>query len=225
MLAMFVSLSGTAVASIIISSNHQVAAHVIAGAKGPKRDNKNLIAGSVGGSDLHADAVSGAKVQNGSLTGADVKNGSLTGSDLTNGSVGFGKLALPKISFSGQGTDPLDFAPHHTVLALDGVTIGVSCLPDGSLPVLQMWVKSSSAGTLRGSSADGTDGNTASLLVVDKSVTSTYVGFASVMTGTLVGQFIFSSAHRVIAITLDGKAVGSSPGSCDMHGTAVPAPN
>lgn len=225
-LALFVSLSGTAAASIIISSNHQVASHVIAGANAPSGDNKNLVLGSVGGADLHANAVSGAKVADGSLSGADVKNGSLTGSDLANGSVGYGKLKLPKISWSRSATDPIDTAPHHTALSIDGVTIGVSCRPDTNLSVLEVFVTSASGGTMRGSytlGSDGTTGNT--LTIVDKTVSSTAVRFAAAEHATLVGQFTYSNSSRVIAFTLDGAALDGSPGSCNLHGVAVPAPN
>jgi len=76
-LALFVSLSGTALAAVVITSNHQVAAHTIAGANGPAGDNKNLVPGSVGSPDLHSNAVTSAAVANDSLTGADVKESTL----------------------------------------------------------------------------------------------------------------------------------------------------
>lgn len=218
-LALFLSLSGTAAAAIIISSNHQVASHVIAGANAPKGDNRNLISGSVGNSDLHANAV----------TGTTVKNGSLTGSDIANGSIGYGKLKLPMIAWSGVNTDPVDFTPHHTALTIDGVTIGVSCMPDTGLTVLQLWVTSTSAGTMRGSYVLGSDGSSNNTVnIVDKSLpASTTVDIAGVESATLVGQFTYSNASRVIAFTLDGKTINgaSGSGSCDLHGTALPTPN
>ena len=61
-LALFIALGGTAVASVLITSNRQVAAHTIAGANAPSGDNRNLIGGSVGTSDLHNGAVSPAKL-------------------------------------------------------------------------------------------------------------------------------------------------------------------
>lgn len=218
-LALFLSLSGTAAAAIIISSNQQVASHVIAGANAPSGDNKNLISGSVGHSDLHANAV----------TGANVANGSLTGSDVTNGSIGYGKLKLPRIIWSGANTDPVNSASHHTALTIDGVTIGVNCWPDAGLSVLQLWVTSTSPGTLRGSyvlGSDGTTNNTVAL--VDKALpAATAVNFAGAERATLVGQFTYSSSSRVIALMLDAKTINgaSGSGSCNLHGTALPAPN
>ncbi|HET8602942.1 MAG TPA: hypothetical protein VFM09_03380 [Marmoricola sp.] len=218
-LALFLSLSGTAVAAILVSSNGQVAPHVIAGAAAPSGDNRNLISGSVGSSDLHASAV----------TGTAVKNGSLTGSDLAKGSIGYGKLTLPMISWSGVNTDPIDFAPHHTALSLDGVTLGVSCLADTGQSVLELWLTSPSAGTLRGSYALGSDGSSNNpVSIIDRSLpASTPVNVVGVENTTLVGQLTYSNANRVIAISLDGGTVNGVPGSgsCNLHGTALPTPN
>jgi len=60
-LALFISMTGTALAAVIITSNDQVAAHTIAGANAPAGDNENLISGSVGTSDLHGNAVTGPR--------------------------------------------------------------------------------------------------------------------------------------------------------------------
>ena len=69
-LALFFSLSGTALAAVIISKNSQVAAHTIAGANAPSGDNKNIIAGSLGTSDLHSGAVTTSKVASHAVTAA-----------------------------------------------------------------------------------------------------------------------------------------------------------
>lgn len=61
-LALFVSLSGTAVASIVITKNDQVGPHTIAGANAPTGDTQNLIRGSVGSRDLHKGAVTAQKI-------------------------------------------------------------------------------------------------------------------------------------------------------------------
>jgi hypothetical protein len=76
-------------------------------ASAPRGDNKNLIAGSVGTSDLH----------NGAVTSSAVKDGSATGADLRNATLSINKLDLPQIAFSGPGADPDDFAPHHTAVS------------------------------------------------------------------------------------------------------------
>jgi hypothetical protein len=69
-LALFFSLSGTALAAVIITKNSQVAANTIAGAKAPSGDNKNIIAGSLGTSDLHSGAVTTSKVASQAITAA-----------------------------------------------------------------------------------------------------------------------------------------------------------
>jgi hypothetical protein len=62
LVALFFSLSGTALAAVIVTPNSQVAAHVIAGANAPTGDNKNLVPGSVGTSDPRAAAVTSGKL-------------------------------------------------------------------------------------------------------------------------------------------------------------------
>lgn len=107
-LALFVSLSGTALAaSVIITKNSQVAPHVIAGADAPTGDKQNLVLGSVGTADLHggavtkgkiaADAVVSAKVADGALTGDDIADGTLTGSDIADATVGASDLEFSSI--------------------------------------------------------------------------------------------------------------------------------
>lgn len=81
-IALIVSLSGTAMATVIVTKNNQVAAHTIAGANAPPGGNKNLISGSVGTSDLHSGAVTIGKLASNSVNSSKVANGSLTGSDL-----------------------------------------------------------------------------------------------------------------------------------------------
>src|SRR5437588_2220334 len=91
MVALFVALGGTALASVIISSNSQVAQNTISGHKPPSGDHSNLISGSVNATDLASSAVSAAKlavnsvstdkVLDGSLSGADVAANTLTGAN------------------------------------------------------------------------------------------------------------------------------------------------
>jgi hypothetical protein len=63
-LAVFIALGGTALASVIITSNSQVAQGTISGHKPPSGKHPNIIGGSVNGTD----------VSNNSLTGADIAN-------------------------------------------------------------------------------------------------------------------------------------------------------
>ena len=61
-LAFFVFGSGTAYATVIITSNSQVAAHTIAGAKAATGINQNIIPASLAGSDLASGTVTAANV-------------------------------------------------------------------------------------------------------------------------------------------------------------------
>jgi hypothetical protein len=69
LIALFVALGGTALASVIITSNSQVAQNTISGHKPPSGKHANLFAGSVNGQD----------VADNSLTGTDINESSLTG--------------------------------------------------------------------------------------------------------------------------------------------------
>lgn len=60
--AFIVLTGGTAMASVIITSNSQVAAHTIAGAKAANGINKNIIPASLGGSDLATGTVTTANI-------------------------------------------------------------------------------------------------------------------------------------------------------------------
>src|SRR5262245_29005353 len=50
-LAVFIALGGTALASVIVSKNSQVASGTISGHKPPSGDHPNVIAGSINGTD------------------------------------------------------------------------------------------------------------------------------------------------------------------------------
>jgi hypothetical protein len=69
LIALFVALGGTALASVIITSNSQVAQNTISGHKPPAGQHSNLIAGSVNGQDVADNSVGGADVNESSLTG------------------------------------------------------------------------------------------------------------------------------------------------------------
>ncbi|MFL5796846.1 MAG: hypothetical protein ACJ77A_02790 [Actinomycetota bacterium] len=126
-LALVISMTGTAVAAaVIITSNDQVAAHTIAGANAPVGDNENLISGSVGTSDLHGNAVTGAKVASDTLTGADINESTLRLSNVianpTGGTLGAGGLTtgsatpypLANASFTQRPGEIVEFIPQVT---------------------------------------------------------------------------------------------------------------
>jgi hypothetical protein len=68
-IALFVALGGTAMASVIITSNSQVASNTISGHKPPSGKHANLFAGSVNNQDVAANSLTGANVNESTLTG------------------------------------------------------------------------------------------------------------------------------------------------------------
>ena len=87
-LALFIVIGGgTALASLVITSNHQVGPNTISGHRPPSGDHSNIIGGSVATGDLAAGAVQNGQLASGAVTGAKVTPGSLTGSDLNVSSV------------------------------------------------------------------------------------------------------------------------------------------
>ncbi len=69
LVALFVALGGTAIASVIITSNRQVASNTISGHKPPSGKHANLIAGSVNGRDVADNSLAGADINESTLTG------------------------------------------------------------------------------------------------------------------------------------------------------------
>jgi hypothetical protein len=137
---LFISMTGTALAAVIITSNDQVAAHTIAGANAPVGDNENLISGSVGTSDLHGNAVTGAKVANDGLTGADINESTLRLSNVianpTGGTLGAGGLTtgsatpypLTKATFTQRAGEIVEFIPQvSTTLAVPSGMANALC--------------------------------------------------------------------------------------------------
>src|SRR5919109_1046213 len=61
-IALFVALGGTALASVIISSNSQVARNTISGHKPPSGKHPNIISGSINDKDIANGAVTAPKL-------------------------------------------------------------------------------------------------------------------------------------------------------------------
>jgi len=207
-LAVFLVVGGgTALAAYVVSTNSQIGPGTVSGHKPPRGDHSNIIAGSVNATDLAPAAVTGSRLANASVTAA--------------------KLNLPKISFSGPDTDANDGAPHHTLLSLDGLTLGASCvLGGGSTTTLQLYVADSSGGTLRGTYSTGLGTASPQLaLALPNSTPSPFASATSSGSPTyLAGEFTYANANRVVGILLDG-VTNRVADSCDAHGTVIPAPN
>jgi hypothetical protein len=98
-LALFIALGGTAMASVIITSNSQVAQNTISGHKPPSGKHSNLIAGSVNGQD----------VADNSLGGTDVNESSLLVSRMIAQPTG-GTLSAGGLTTAGQTSYPISNA-------------------------------------------------------------------------------------------------------------------
>jgi hypothetical protein len=85
--ALFIALGGSATASVLITSNSQVASNTISGHKPPSGDRPNVIAGSINGQDLASGSVANAKLGANAVTGNKVADNSLTGNDILESSL------------------------------------------------------------------------------------------------------------------------------------------
>lgn len=205
--ALVVALTGTAAAAaLIITKNSQVAAHVIAGSKAPRRDKDNIVAGSLGATDLHSGAVTRSKLANGSVTSS--------------------KLSLPKFSVSVADTDADDASPHHSVLSLDGLKLGLSCFGSGGFVEERLWASSTSpAATLRGITTVGTGGSgSETLAALNPSGTPEELYQTGTGSGSALaeGTVTYQDGTHVISLVLDGVA-DSNTSRCSIDGTALPA--
>lgn len=198
-LALVIALGGTAVASVLITSNSQVAAHTIAGANAPSGDKRNLIGGSVGTSDLHNGAVSPAKLAANSRA--------------------------HKIEFLAVGTTETD----STLLQLDELTFDAQCVPNfaGSLD-FYLIITSSVNGDVNygyidefdGGSTSPKAGGTALAAGSPFHLPSVYSNGAA---HRWVGQFVYRNPSRVISVTFLAAAYEDANHFCQVSGTAVPA--
>lgn len=207
-LALFVSLSGTAMAAVIITSNSQVAAHTIAGARAPSGDNQNLISRSVGTSDLHTSAVTGTKI--------------------ANGAVGTSKLNLPSINWYSHVADtgPL------SLLKVDGLTVWGTCwFGLAANPAVHVLLSSTAVHpTVRGFGVEIPNINDTQTYTYpvwhDLGTNPTPIVFAEASSSTAEDTVVltYRDDARVITLNLD-MSTSFSTQDCDIHGTAIPAPN
>jgi hypothetical protein len=142
-LALFVALSGTAYAAVIISSNSQVATDTISGHHPPAGDHSNLISSSINAKDLAAGAVTNgklgansvdsSKVADGSLTGLDIANGTLTGTNVASGTLSGADLQNDSITGTQVNESTLGEVPLAKIAGLGRSTSsGSDCSPSGT---------------------------------------------------------------------------------------------
>jgi hypothetical protein len=126
LVALVFALGGTAGAAVIITSNSQVGPGTISGAFPPGGDTANLIAGSVGGTDLHAAGVKNAAMATGSVATSNIQNGAVTAKKIANG-----VISARAWGYVTGGGD-LDSTNSHNVVSSTSVGNGDYCitLPD-----------------------------------------------------------------------------------------------
>lgn len=225
LVALFFSLSGTALAAALITSNNQVAAHVISGANGPSGDTKNLIPGSVGTADLHAAAVTVDRLAPNSVDSSKVVANSLRGADIkesTLDQVPSAANGATKIDFQSAG-DASTFTPIATIghLAISGqcaagpwATLRVESDVVGSLDdTFVTWINDQNTSVAYVNSMTLNPGTPATIAVATAGVP--YVDRTQ-------GQFVYRDAQNVISVIFDMVADGIT-NTCAIRGTAFGA--
>jgi hypothetical protein len=86
-LALFVALSGSAMAAFVVSSNSQIAPNTIYGSNKPASANDNIVDGSINGADITSKGIPGGRITDKSLTAADLAPDTLTGAQINEGTL------------------------------------------------------------------------------------------------------------------------------------------
>jgi hypothetical protein len=118
--AVFIALGGTALASVIVTDNSEVAANTISGHNPPSGDHANIISGSVSTVDLEPgsvtvgrlaqDAVNSGKIVDGEVQTPDVALAAVTRDRLAQNSVGTGKIINGDVRNEDLGFGAVDSA-------------------------------------------------------------------------------------------------------------------
>jgi hypothetical protein len=129
-IAFFVALGGTAMASVIITSNSQVAQNTISGHKPPSGSHSNLIAGSVNGQDVADNSLGGADVNESSLLVSRViaqpTGGTLSAGGLTTG--GQTSYPISNATFTQPANEIVEFVSQiKTTLATPSNSVNTIC--------------------------------------------------------------------------------------------------
>jgi hypothetical protein len=222
LVALFFSLTGTALAAALITSNNQVAAHVISGANGPAGDTKNLIPGSVGTADLHAAAVTADKLAPNSVDSSKVVANSLRGADIK-------ESTLDQVPSAANGATKIDFqssaddSTFTPIATIGHLTIGGQC-QQSMVAILR--VESDVVGSLDDTFVTWfNEQNTSSAYTNSMTLnpgTPATIAVANASTPNVdrtQGQFVYRDAQNVISVIFDIVADGNT-NTCSITGTA-----
>jgi hypothetical protein len=196
-MALVMSVAGNAAAAVIISNNHQVAAHVIAGANPPAGGVKNLIAGSVGTTDLHPGAVTPAQLN--------------------------GDARAHEVNFLATGA----VHTAKTVLTLDELTVSVDCYGDFGGAPLQLHFTSSTAADLEyfGVVSGGSDSGLINgvPLAAGETHSPPQIMSGPGYSARMGLQVVYRNGRHVITLTLAAFSYFDANRECKLTGSALVA--
>jgi hypothetical protein len=220
-LALVVALSGTAVAatSVLIKQNSQVAAHTIAGAAAPKHDNKNIIAGSIGSTDLHVGAVTNTKLGSSAVKATNLASGAVTSAKIAAAAVTRAKLSFPTFSVTKPKTDDTE----RTLVSTDGLSLTYKCSADFGNPQLAVFISSSDPAAYANGEVNDIDNDTTTqvhtaLSSSDQSLTASGTDAG---TADTVVTLTYQAGIHVGLVTLDATA-NVLTSTCTVQGAFVP---
>jgi hypothetical protein len=203
-LAVFIALGlgGTALASVIITNNNQVAPNTISGHKPPSGKHANLIGGSVNGQD----------VADNSLKGIDIAESTVTGN------------AHELIYNANSGASPKNIA------TVGPYTLKGQCFDAGSGIVEFRLFARGPAGTADYVFDTIADDNnflaTSSSSLIIPASTDTQIARSGEVQDHYVriaGTEILKSGSTLIQVDFNAVGDGRTPGSCFLYGTATRA--
>ena len=220
-LALVVALSGTAVAatSVLIKHNSQVAAHTIAGAAAPTHDNKNIIAASIGSTDLHTGAVTNTKLGSNAVKAPNLASGAVTSTKIAAGAVTKAKLSFPTFSVTKPKTDDTE----RTLVSTDGLTLTYKCSAGFGNPQLAVFISSSDPGAFESGEVNDIDNDTTTQVdttLPSSDLSLTAAGSDAGTAHTLV-TLTYQAGIHVGLVTLDA-TVNSLASTCTVQGAFVP---
>jgi hypothetical protein len=197
-LALTISLGGNAAAAIIISSNGQVAANTISGHQPPSGDHANLIAGSIGSTDLHAGAVAATNIAAGAVTRT--------------------KLGFPTFTVTQPKTDNTE----RTLVSTDGLKLTYKCSADFGDPQLTVFISASQSGAYATGEVNDIDNSTTTQVhtTIPSSDQSLTAAGSDAATSHTIVTLTYQAATHVGLVTLDA-TTNNLTSMCTVQGAFV----
>jgi hypothetical protein len=205
-IAVFITLGGTALASVIITNNSQVARRTISGHKPPGGKHPNIIGGSVNSQDVAGN----------SLTGADVLESSLTGDTR--------RLIYKAGAVAGAPIARIAMVGPYTIKAQCGLA-GASM----DLVVIRLYANGpagSAQALFSATNNDSQDSGTFSRGVGIAAGTDTEIANVGAVPGNygrVGGTAMLKSGSTLVQVDFNAVADSRNPKLCFLYGTATKA--